>query len=110
MDLDVVIDELYGLPPAEFTARRDRLATEARKAGDKELASAVKALRKPSATASAVNLAARARPDRIDELVGLGRQMRAAQEALSGDQLRALGRQRTQLLHALTEEVRAVSS
>ena len=32
MDLDDAVEELYGLDPAEFTARRDGLSGEARKA------------------------------------------------------------------------------
>lgn len=110
MDLNQIVDELYALPPTEFTARRDQLAAESKKRGDGQLAAAVKALRRPSAAAFAMNLMARTRPDRIGALIDLGGRMKAAQEALSGDELRALGRQRSQLIHALTQEVRSVSN
>src|SRR5690348_14952877 len=109
MDLNQIVDELYALPPSDFTARRDQLSSEAKKAGERDLAAAVKALRRPSAAAFALNLMARTRGDRIDALIELGGRMKAAQEALSGDELRALGRQRSQLIHAVTQEVRSVS-
>jgi hypothetical protein len=109
MDLNQIVDELYGLAPTEFTARRDHLSAQAKKAGDRDLAAAVKALRRPSAAAYAVNLMARTRGDRIDALIELGGQMKAAQDALSGEGLRALGRQRSQLIHAVTQEVRRVA-
>ena len=109
MDLDQIVNELYGLPPTEFTARRDELSTAAKNAGEKELAASVKALRRPSAAAFAVNLMARSRGDRIDALIELGGQMKAAQDALSGDELRALGRQRSQLIRAVAQEVRGAA-
>ena len=109
MDLNHVVDELYGLAPGQFTARRDELSAEAKKAGDRDLAAAVKTLRRPSAAAFAVNLMARTRAERIDALIQLGGQMKAAQDALSGEELRALGRQRSLLIHAVTQEVRGVA-
>ena len=109
VDLNQIVDELYGIAPADFTARRDQLSAEAKKAGDRDLAAAIKALRRPSAAAFAVNLMARTRGDRIDALIELGGQMKAAQDALSGEELRALGRQRSLLIHAVTQEVRSVA-
>lgn len=106
MDLDSVVDELYGLDPAEFTSRRDQRSAEARKEGDRELAAAIKALRRPSAAAYTINLMARSRGGEIDRLVGLGARMREAQAALSGDEMRALGRQRSQLVAGLAQEAR----
>lgn len=106
MDLDTVVDELYGLDPSEFTARRDALAAEARKGGERELAGAIKSLKKPSAAAYTVNLMARTRSEEIDRLIALGGRLREAQEALSGDDLRALGRQRQQLVAGLAGEAR----
>ena len=110
VDLNQIVDELYGLAPADFTGRRDQLSAETKKAGDRDLAAAIKALRRPSAAAFAVNLMARTRGDRIDALIDLGGQMKAAQDALSGDELRALGRQRSLLIHAVTQEVRSVAN
>ena len=104
-----MLDELYGMDPAGFTARRDALAASARKNGDRALAAAVKALRRPSAAAHAVNLMARRRGQEIDRLIELGQRLREAQEALAGDELRALGRQRHQVIAGLAQEARADS-
>jgi hypothetical protein len=75
VDLDEIADSLYGLEPEEFTAARDEAA---RDATDADLKKAVKALRRPTASAHAVNRLARDRSDDIDALVGLGDDMRAA--------------------------------
>lgn len=49
------IDRLFGLPLAEFTAERNKLAAGLKKAGQAEAAERVKALSKPSVSAWAVN-------------------------------------------------------
>lgn len=106
MDLNSVIEELYGLDPAGFTGRRDQLSAQARSEGDKHLAAAIKGLRRPSVAAWTVNLMARVAADEIDRLIELGGRLREAQAALSGDELRALGRQRSQLVAGLAQEAR----
>ncbi len=55
--LEASIDALYGLPLAEFTARRNALAAELKAAGDRPAADRVKSLAKPGVTAWAVNQA-----------------------------------------------------
>jgi hypothetical protein len=90
-------DELYALPPEAFTSARDALA----KAADRDDAKAIKALRKPSLVAWALNQLVRQQRSAVEELIGLGNDLRAAQEALAGDDLRALGRQRHQLVRAV---------
>lgn len=87
-----VADELYGLAPDGFTAARDGRARELR-GTDRELAAAVKALRRPAAAAWAVNALVRAHGAVVADLLGLGAALRAAQEALAGDELRRLGRE-----------------
>src|SRR5690606_9142966 len=57
-----VARELYAGPPAEFVAARNARAAEVRRAGDRALATRVKALPKPSAPAWAVGLLAREEP------------------------------------------------
>lgn len=104
MDLDEVADELYGLEPGDFVPRRDERVSDLRRAGERDLATAVKALRRPTAAASVVNRLARQRPDEVGRLVELGARMRDAQASLAGDELRALGRQRQQLVVALGRE------
>jgi hypothetical protein len=106
MDLDRVADELYGLDPADFTGRRDALSREARQDGNRDLAGAIKALRKPSMAAYTVNLVVRVRGQEIDRLIELGGRLREAQETLAGEDIRALGRQRSQLIAGVAKQAR----
>jgi hypothetical protein len=63
------IDRLYALPLDEFTHERDELAKRLRKDGDRDTAAAVKALKKPSVAAWAINQARRDRPDDVRTLL-----------------------------------------
>jgi hypothetical protein len=108
-DLQAAVEELYGLEPVSFTARRDAIAATARRDGDRDLANAVKALRRPSAAAHAVNMLARSSPDELAQLVALGEKLRVAQESLSGDDLRALGKQRSRLVTQMARRAAALS-
>src|SRR4051812_10335881 len=93
-----IADRLYAVPLAEFTPARDAAAKEQT---DKELAARVKALKKPSVAAWAVNLLVRREADQIDQVLALGDSLRAAAESMSGEELRALTRQRRALTNAL---------
>ncbi|MGY1642250.1 hypothetical protein ACI782_14165 [Geodermatophilus sp. SYSU D00703] len=104
MELDEVADELYEVPPDEFTALRKQRQDDARAAGNRTLAKEIGALPKPSLAAWVCNLLVRAHRAEIESLVELGGLLRAAQEDLAGDQLRALNRQRSQLLAALVRQ------
>jgi hypothetical protein len=75
-------DELYGLPLEEFTPQRNALAQRLRKEGRREEADAVKALRKPTAAAWALNQLARRRPDDVKRLLAAGRNLRKAHQSL----------------------------
>ena len=75
-------EELYGLPPGEFTPARDERAKELRKSGDRDPADAVKALRKPTLAAWALNQLARQRGKELGRLLTAGERLRAAQEEL----------------------------
>jgi hypothetical protein len=75
-------EELYGLPPGEFTSARDARAKELRKEGEREAADAVKGLRKPTVAAWALNQLARGRPKDLERLLSAGEELRAAQEEL----------------------------
>jgi hypothetical protein len=110
VDLDEVADELYGVAPGDFVAARTEAARRARAAGDRALATGIAALGKPSTAAWACNALVRERPEEIAGLVELGDLLREAQESLAGDQLRALGTQRSRLLAALTRQARAVAA
>jgi hypothetical protein len=75
-------DELYGLAPGEFTSARDARAKELRGAGDREAANAVKALRKPTVAAWALNQLSRRKGKDLDRLLAAGEKLRGAQEEL----------------------------
>lgn len=102
-------DDLYALPAAAFTPARDRRAAELR-SEDRELAAAVKALRRPTVAAWTVNLFVRREAEQVDQLLDLGAALRDAQEALDGEELRALSRQRRQVTAAMATRARAVVS
>jgi hypothetical protein len=107
-DLLEIADRLYAEPLPAFTAARDA-AAKARATGDdadKELAARVKALKKPTVPAWAINLLVRREADQIDQVLALGDSLRAAAESMSGEELRALTRQRRQLTHALADTAR----
>lgn len=91
---------LYALVPGEFVAARDARVREARAAKDRELAAALTALKRPAAAAWVVNALVRAHPDAVVELLALGEELRAAQDALAGDELRRLGREQRAALAA----------
>lgn len=110
MDFETVADELYGLVPAGFTAARDARAAEARRDKDRDLAAALKALKRPSASAWLANVLVRRRPDEVDRLLSLAADLREAQDRLAGDQLRALSQQRHRVVAALVQEARRLGT
>ncbi|MGW4043496.1 hypothetical protein [Streptomyces sp. NPDC004721] len=104
MDWDAVVDELYGLPPGDFTAARDERAKAARAAGDPELASRIRHLRRPTLAAWAGNLLVRERPDEVERLLELGAALRQAHQDLDGGQLRELSARQHRLTSALARQ------
>lgn len=100
-DTDALVEaahELYARPPSEFTAARDRLVAQARGAGERELAAALKSLTRPAVAAWAVNLLVREEAALVRQVLDVGEALREAQEGLAGDALRELGRQRRELI------------
>jgi hypothetical protein len=90
----VDVDDLYGLPLERFTPERNSMARELRRAGRRDEAAEVAALRKPSVAAWAVNQLVRTQKRGVDELFDAGDALGAAQEALlagrgDGSSLRA---------------------
>ena len=108
-DVEDAADELYGLHPDHFVPRRTELVKAARAAKDREAATAIGALRKPSLGAWLANVLAREAPDEVAALEELGASMRTAQEKLSGDALRTLTRQRRELVGALVARARRLA-
>jgi hypothetical protein len=103
-----IAQELYGLPLEEFVASRTAAAKSAGE-GDRELATAVRSLPKPSSAAWAVNMFARHDPDSVRQLSELGQSMRDAQDNLDAAAMRELGQERRRLLSEVMETVRTAA-
>ncbi len=110
MDVAAIADELYGADPAEFTSLRDAYVTEARREGDREGAQAIKALKRPSPAAWAVNLLVRERREDLSRALELGRELRDAQARLSGEDMRRLSRRRQQVVVELAREASGLAA
>ena len=100
MDVDQITDELYRLPPADFTRARDAAATDLRKAGRRVEADRVKALRKPNAAAAAVNHLVHEHRAQVEDYLRAAAAMRDAQLSGKGDIAAATRRERELLERA----------
>ncbi len=81
---DEILDRLFALPPEEFIEARDNLAQQVRR-DDPDTAAEVKALRKPTVAAWALNQVAHEYPADVAKLLAAGDRLRVAQDkALSG--------------------------
>jgi len=86
VSIDAATAVLYGGPLDGFVAARDAMAKEIRAAGDRGLANDIKALRKPTVAADALNRAIRQDPDAVEGLLAAVDRLRVTQETmLSGD-------------------------
>ncbi|MEU4618798.1 hypothetical protein AB0G04_02300 [Actinoplanes sp. NPDC023801] len=107
--IDVVVRRLYEAAPDGFVATRAAAIDDARRAGDREAAKRLAALKKPTVAAWVVNLVALRRPELLDELMELSTALRAAQRELQGDQLRQLSTQRRQFVSSLVAAARRLA-
>ncbi|CAN5131029.1 hypothetical protein BH09ACT12_BH09ACT12_03640 [soil metagenome] len=105
-----IADELYAGALGDFTPARDARAKELKGAGETELSQRVKALKKPSLAAWVVDLFVRRESDQVEQVLAMGAALREAQAGMSGDDLRALTRQRRQLTAAITQQARSLAS
>ena len=87
VDLDNDIDRLYVAPRQEFVRERDALVQTLRKAGDREVAAEVAALRKPTLVAWTVNQLAHEERRDVDLLLDAGKRIIDAQQSsiMQGD-------------------------
>jgi hypothetical protein len=85
VSVDEISDRLYALSPEEFTRARTLAERELRKAGERELADRVKALRKPTAAAGAVNRLVRSHRAQVEAFLKAAGRLRDAQVAGKGD-------------------------
>lgn len=101
MDFETAADRLYGVPPAEFTATRKRLAGEL----PREDARRLTALRRPTVSAWAVNHLVR--DGGAQALLELGERMREAWS--SGGDVGELERERGTLVNGLVRRARELA-
>lgn len=99
MDLRDVAGELYAAAPADFIARRNAAAAQA----DKPTAKQIKTLRKPSASAAAINALVREHPDLVGDVLDIGSRMRDAFASRDRAEIRALTQERQRLLQRATD-------
>lgn len=95
MDLPAPAAPLFELPPEEFTAERDRVARELKASGDPAGAAEVKALKRPSLAAHALNLVARRHGELVERLLDAGDRLggatsRAPMEAAKAQRQQAI--------------------
>ncbi|HUG84434.1 MAG TPA: hypothetical protein VMM13_07705 [Euzebya sp.] len=85
MTTDAHAEALYGGDPASFVARRDDLVRQLRADGDRDMAQAVKALRRPTSAAAALNRVAREDPDLVAACLAAAEDLtRTQRRVLSG--------------------------
>ncbi len=85
MTVEEIIDRLYGLPLAEFTSARNESARELRTTGQRDASQRVKALRKPTAAAGAVNALVRDHREEVEQFLRAATMLRDAQFSGKGD-------------------------
>jgi hypothetical protein len=101
VDLDAAADELYALSPDDFIERRQHLVAEAKQERDRELATQIGKLRRPTRSAWLINVLAREARDDLGALLELGTALQDAQQRMAGDELRQLSVQRRKAVDAL---------
>lgn len=104
MSADEELDELYGVPPDEFLARRKQLAAAAKKRGDTELAKLIGGARRPTAAAWVVNLLVRRDPTARPRLTELTESLRSAHAAMDGRRIRELTGVQRKLIDGLVRQ------
>jgi hypothetical protein len=101
VDLETAANELYATSPDDFIERRQQLVAEAKQAGDRELATQIGKLRRPTRSAWLINLLAREQADDITALLELGIALQEAQQRMAGEELRELSVQRRKTVDAM---------
>jgi hypothetical protein len=109
---DSEIDTLFDLAPEAFTSARDELAKRAASEGRTDEAKAIKALRRPTVAAWAVNQLVRRRPEDVDELLETGTALRRAQRkvlsGVGGGDFRDASERRRRMVTRLVREAEAI--
>ena len=105
LHLRAAVEQLYAAAPSRFTPLRGELVAQARAAGEKQLASSIGKLRKPTTAAWAVNHYVREGPTELAELQSFAELLRTAQRTLDADRLRALGRERAHRVDTVADAI-----
>jgi hypothetical protein len=95
--VDEISDRLYALPPEEFTQARNRAERDLRAAGKRDEADQVKALRKPTAVAGAVNRLVHGHRAEVEAFLEAAARLRDAQFAGKGELAAAADAERAAL-------------
>lgn len=95
------IDDLYGVPPDAFLARRKELVAAAKKRGDADGAKLIGTARRPTAAAWVVNLLVRRDPTARPRLSELSEALRAAHSSMDGPRIRELTTVQRKLIDGL---------
>ncbi|UDL97964.1 hypothetical protein [Streptomyces longhuiensis] len=103
MDADDVAEELYRLPPVQFTAARNAQVAEARRAGDAATARRIAALHKPTLAAWVSNLLARQKEE-ARQLLELAEALREAHRTLDPEQFRTLSHRQHVVIAGLARQ------
>ncbi|MCT4351634.1 hypothetical protein M5362_00620 [Streptomyces sp. Je 1-79] len=109
MDVEQVIDELYGAAPEEFVAARDARSAEARSSKDTSAAKRIAALRRPTLAAWASNRFVRERPEDVRRLLTLGETLQEATRLLDATKLREAAGVQNKVIAAEVREAAAVA-
>lgn len=92
------LDQVFGASLEEFTAVRNDLAKKLAEAGDREGAARIKALKKPTVSAWAINRIARDHPNEMSELMAMHERVGGAS---GSKELRAATDERRKLISKL---------
>ena len=100
--------DLYRLPPEEFTAARDALARRLRADGNRARAEEVRRLRRPNIPAWALDQVAQTEPGLIERVLAVGGELREAMETGDGRRLREAERSTRQASEAVVDRAERV--
>jgi hypothetical protein len=95
------IDRLFEVPPGEFVSARDDLVRSLKENGHDDLATEVKAFRKPTLPAWALNQLVRRRSDDVEAFLEAGQELRKVQRRGDPAGLRRATQRRRQLMAGL---------
>jgi hypothetical protein len=109
-DVEEVAARLYAVPPDQFVAARDEEVRRARAQGRRELADALRRLRRPTQAAWLVNLLVREHGDTVEELLSSSERFKKAYESGDGDLLRELSARRARLTTDLVRAARRIGT